>query len=680
MRKFHPGGKKEELRREIEDLHSRLKVAEEQINSLKNLSDNVVRLRETEKVLLESEERYRSLFNNMLHGFAHCRMIYKDGKPWDFVYLNVNDAFGKLTGLKNITGKRVTEVIPGIRESSPDLFEVYGRVALTGKPERLETYLSSLNTWFNISVYSPEREYFVAIFDNITENKHAVELLKASEEKLKYHFENSPLAVVEWDSNYKVKEWSKEAERMFGWKPEETIGKPINSLNLIHQDDLPVVAGTMERLSSGNEAKIISENRNITKSGQIINCIWYNTVLLDSNSQMASVMSLVEDITTRKITETKLKDAMEKLDIALENANIGLWDWDLKSGEFMWDERMEKMFGLIPGIFGNTYQDFENCVHEEDLPHLNHAIEKALKIDIPFETVFRTKPVNEKSKYISLKALLKKDSSGSPASLSGVCFDVTGMKSGTEQALIKLNEELLRSNRDLQQFAYVASHDLQEPLRMVSSFTQMLEQRYKDKLDDDGKQFIKFAVDGSKRMYDLLNGLLAYSRVQTKGKEFSKVKMNEVLVKVTRNLSLKITEREAVVDIKRLPVIFADESQMIQLVQNLIENSIKFSIGPPHITFSAKSDTDFHIFSMKDNGIGIEAQYFERIFKIFQRLHHSDDYEGTGVGLAICKRIIERHGGSIWVESQPDKGSSFFFTIPKNVKNDKKNILRYPSV
>lgn len=678
MRKFHQGKKDKELGRELEDLHSRLRDAEQTINSLKNSSGNVTRLRETEKVLLESEERYRSLFNNMLHGFAHCQMIYKDGKPWDFVYLNVNDAFGKLTGLKDITGKRVTEVIPGIRESSPDLFEVYGRVALTGKPERLETYLTSLNIWFNISVYSPEKECFVAIFDNISENKQAVELLKASEEKLKYHFENSPLAVVEWDANYKVTEWSKEAERMFGWKAEETIGKPITLLNLIHQDDFSIVAGTMERLSSGNEPKIISENRNITKSGQIINCIWYNTVLLDNNHQMASVMSLVEDITARKITETKLKDAVEKLDIALENANIGLWDWDLKSGEFIWDERMEKMFGLIPGNFGNTYQDFENCVHEEDLPHLNHAIEQALKIDIPFETVFRTKPVFGKSKYITMKALLKKDSSGNPACLSGVCFDVTGMKSGTEQALIKLNEELLRSNRDLQQFAYVASHDLQEPLRMVSSFTQMLEQRYKDKLDDDGKQYIKFAVDGSKRMYDLLNGLLTYSRVQTKGKEFSKVKMNEVLIKVTRNLSLKITEREAVIDIKRLPVIFADESQMIQLVQNLIENSIKFSIGTPHISFSAKSDTDYHLFSVKDKGIGIEPQYFERIFKIFQRLHHADDYDGTGVGLAICKRIVERHGGSIWVESQPDKGSSFFFTIPKYLKNDHKNILGSP--
>jgi light-regulated signal transduction histidine kinase (bacteriophytochrome) len=166
-------------------------------------------------------------------------------------------------------------------------------------------------------------------------------------------------------------------------------------------------------------------------------------------------------------------------------------------------------------------------------------------------------------------------------------------------------------------------------------------------------------------MYDLINGLLAYSRVQTKGKEFKLIKMADIFEKVKRNLGLMISEKNAVITRRNLPVVFADESQMIQLIQNLIENGIKFSREKPRIHFESKDNDDNFLFSVKDNGIGIEPQYFDKIFKIFQRLLPREDYEGTGIGLAICRRIVERHNGRIWVESKPGKGSVFYFTIPK---------------
>jgi light-regulated signal transduction histidine kinase (bacteriophytochrome) len=199
---------------------------------------------------------------------------------------------------------------------------------------------------------------------------------------------------------------------------------------------------------------------------------------------------------------------------------------------------------------------------------------------------------------------------------------------------------------------------------MVSSFTQLIQQKYKDKLDSDGNDYIKFAVEGSKRMYELLNGLLAYSRIQTKARELSFVSMNDVSEIVKDNLSLAISETDATIRFDDLPVIFADENQMIQLLQNLVENGIKFRKGSPEISVSVKSDTKHHIFAVSDSGIGIEPQYFERIFRIFQRLHRMDEYGGTGIGLAICKRIVERHGGTIWVDSRVGEGSTFFFTIP----------------
>lgn len=226
-------------------------------------------------------------------------------------------------------------------------------------------------------------------------------------------------------------------------------------------------------------------------------------------------------------------------------------------------------------------------------------------------------------------------------------------------------KELARSNAELQQFAYVASHDLQEPLRMVSSYTQLLAKRYRGRLDADADDFIGFAVDGAARMQKLIQDLLAYSRVGTRNLERQAVSMDSVLEYATDMLQLVIKDTGAAVTHESLPSIKVDERQMTQLFQNLISNAIKFrGQEPPRIHVSATRLDGEWLFSVHDNGIGIEPQYADRIFVIFQRLHNRDDYPGTGIGLAICKKIVERHGGRIWMESEPGKGSTFFFTVP----------------
>lgn len=234
----------------------------------------------------------------------------------------------------------------------------------------------------------------------------------------------------------------------------------------------------------------------------------------------------------------------------------------------------------------------------------------------------------------------------------------------SEEELRKTVADLERSNAELERFAYVASHDLQEPLRMVSSYTQLLEKRYKDKLDANAHDFINYAVDGAKRMQNLINDLLTYSRVGTRGKLFEPTDCKAVFDAAIANLDAAIKENKAKVTYDPLPMVMSDEGQLVQLFQNLIGNAIKFhGKKPPRVHVSARPDGDKWVFSIKDNGIGIDPQYFERIFIIFQRLH-SEGYPGTGTGLAIAKRIVERHGGRIWIESAPDKGSTFHFTIP----------------
>jgi len=226
-------------------------------------------------------------------------------------------------------------------------------------------------------------------------------------------------------------------------------------------------------------------------------------------------------------------------------------------------------------------------------------------------------------------------------------------------------QELARSNAELQQFAYIASHDLQEPLRMVTSYLQLLERRYKDRLDESANDFIDYAVEGATRMKTLINDLLAYSRIETREKSFERIDCNNVVKQAIANLQLAINENQAVITWDGLPELAADSTQLIQLFQNLIGNAIKFrGANSPTIHISAELQNEKWFFRIKDNGIGIGPQYAERIFVIFQRLHSRTEYPGTGIGLAICKKIIERHDGKIWVESEPGKGAAFCFTLP----------------
>jgi light-regulated signal transduction histidine kinase (bacteriophytochrome) len=253
-----------------------------------------------------------------------------------------------------------------------------------------------------------------------------------------------------------------------------------------------------------------------------------------------------------------------------------------------------------------------------------------------------------------------------------------------EETLIQQAKELTRSNAELEQFAYVASHDLQEPLRMVTSYVKILAQDYEDRLDADADRYINYAVDGANRMKVLINDLLAFSRVGSQGKPVEPTDCGRVMEQVTSDLEEAIKESRGKVTWESLPTVMADGTQLAQLLRNLVGNGIKFrGEAPPHVHVSAElaspgaglSEAQGHtggewLFSVCDNGIGIAPKHHARIFQMFERLHHRSEYPGTGIGLAICQKIVERHGGRIWVESQPGKGSTFFFTIPLREEDD----------
>jgi PAS domain S-box-containing protein len=244
--------------------------------------------------------------------------------------------------------------------------------------------------------------------------------------------------------------------------------------------------------------------------------------------------------------------------------------------------------------------------------------------------------------------------------------DITERKKAEKTLNLKL-EELRRSNEELEQFAYVSSHDLQEPLRMISSYLQLLQRRYQGKIDDKADKYIYFAVDGAARMQVLINDLLEFSRVTTRAEKPEPTDCEAVLNQVLSNLDLYVKQNKAAVSHDPLPEVVADSTQLVQVFQNLIINGIKFhSEETPIINICAEKKAKEWVFAVKDNGIGIDPQYSEKIFEVFKRLHNKEQYPGTGIGLAVCKKIVERHGGHIWVESELGKGSTFYFTLPIN--------------
>ena len=267
---------------------------------------------------------------------------------------------------------------------------------------------------------------------------------------------------------------------------------------------------------------------------------------------------------------------------------------------------------------------------------------------------------------VSLSGSVMRDDDGEIQGMVCVAQDITERKR-THEMLERQTQELARSNSELEQFAWVASHDLQEPLRMVASYTQLLSKRYKGRLDADADEFIAFAVDGATRMRRLINALLELSRVGTRGKDFEATDCDAIYDRTLVNLQGLVEESGAVVTHDRLPTVMGDVTQLGQLFQNLIANAIKFR-GDEQLTVhvGAEQRNGHWEFCVRDNGIGIDPEYAERIFVVFQRLHGKGDRPGTGIGLSICKKIVELHGGRIWVKSQPDEGAAFYFTLPLN--------------
>jgi PAS domain S-box-containing protein len=370
------------------------------------------------------------------------------------------------------------------------------------------------------------------------------------------------------------------------------------------------------------------------------------------------------DIAARGLAEDALREGEERFRNLANNISQLAWMADEKGSIFWYNQRWFDYSGTtLEEMAGWGWQKVH---HPDHVQRVVDKISRCFQNSEVWEDTFPLRGRDGNYRWFLSRAVPIRDSEGKVLRWFGTNTDITEHKESDEH-LVKTVAELKRSNDELQQFAYVSSHDLQEPLRMVSSYTQLLAQRYKGRLDSDADEFIAYAVDGCNRMQRLIQDLLAYSRAGANGKPHHEISGADTLQKALENLRTTIAQSGAVVTHDSLPALRTDETQLTQVFQNLVGNAIKYrrtEVPQVHVSAAKNGDNEW-IFSVRDNGLGIDAQYFERIFILFQRLHGRDEFEGTGIGLAICKKILARLGGRIWVESQPEKGSTFYFALPE---------------
>jgi PAS domain S-box-containing protein len=486
----------------------------------------------------------------------------------------------------------------------------------------------------------------------------AEEGLRVSEEKFRLLLDGvQDYAIFMLDPQGQVASWNAGAERIKGYRPKEILGH--NYSRFFTQEDIE--RGRPDeilRMTAAN-GRHEEQGMRVRKDGSRFLASLTFTALRDTDGELRGYSEISHDLSESKETEAKYRGLLEAAPDAMVVVNQG--------GEIvLLNVQAEKQFGYSRDEL--VGQKVKNIIPEGFAERLiadgtrTAAEALAQQIGTGIELYGRRKDGSN----FPIEIMLSPLESAEGILVTAAIRDITEGKKSKEH-LVKAVGELKRSNDELQQFAYVASHDLQEPLRMVASYTQLLAQRYKGRLDSDADEFISYAVDGSNRMQRLIQDLLAYSRAGTNGKALREISSDKALKEALTNLRAAIEESGAVVTHDLLPAITMDETQLVQLFQNLVGNAIKYRTPEvPYVHVSAaKNGGNEWIFCVRDNGMGIDPQYFERIFIIFQRLHGREEFKGTGIGLAICKKIVERVGGRIWVESQPEKGSTFCFALPE---------------
>ncbi|MGA2090636.1 MAG: PAS domain S-box protein [Endomicrobiales bacterium] len=629
----------------------------EDFNRLRIYGTDITKRKLAEKKLHESEEKYRRIIETVNEGIVIAdkegKIEFVNDKMADMLGYRIDDIIGKW-GV-DFLAKEQKEKITANREklvSNNNIKDEYCFLRKDGTP--LWTVGSSSTLFDDNGTYIAN----LSMHTDITERKRAEQAKQNALDRFYLVLSNMTFGVLLVTGDGLIEFANQHFCDMYHLKetPEElrkfTSREIVEKIRNEYVD--PDQAATRIR-EIVDLRQTVHDEEIVMRDGRIY-LRDYIPIPLSENK--VSRLWTQKEITKLKHVENALRDSRERLDLALLSSRMGIFDWDIINDKRTWSSGVHALLGTKPETFTGTAEEFFEAIHPEDRNTVQSALAKALKTG-EYETEYRVVWPNGSIHSIAARGKVHRNNAGHAVLMIGVCWDITDRK--------KTEEALLASNRELEQFAYVASHDLQEPLRMVASFTNLLEHRAQGLLDEKSQTFMRYIIEGSSRMQTLIEDLLAFSRVGRLEAARHLVNCNSILDNVITDLSKTIKVKNATITHDNLPRLMANESTMSRLFMNLVSNALKFckKEEPPRIHIAVVRTHNEWQFAVSDNGIGINPKYFDKIFMIFQRLHGRDEYPGSGMGLAICKKIVTNYGGKIWVQSQPDKGTTFYFTIPQ---------------
>ncbi|MEZ5014616.1 MAG: PAS domain S-box protein [Chitinophagales bacterium] len=606
--------------------------------------------------LQESEFHLKFFFDNSDEGMC----ILRDGK-----FQMVNKALLKMFGYsdeKEMLNRHYLEFVdPELHSFVDDIVRRNVNEAYRSRVVRKDGTLRNVEVKGKTISYD-HQQLRISVLRDLDEPQKVLNKIRENEERFKAIFQNSTFGILLTDTEGNIMEVNNILVDRLGFERSDMLR--MTMLDIIYPEDKARTKIYLKDLIEKKVSRTYTERRLLKKNGT---ATWSKITsnLLENISDRDLVMSVVEDIEFQKSNEQALIESEEKFRAVFESSPMGI------------------MITRKPGVIVDV-----NTAVADMMGYSEHELKGMSVIDLTHPDDLETTIENNMKlysggiqHYSTEKRYIRKDGRAFWAKtvvsfmhvvndevITVAVVENIDRRKKTEQTLEQKNKELTHINQELEHFAYVASHDLQEPLRTITSFIQILDKRYGDQLDEDGQQFMGFVVEGAKRMQTLIHDLLEYSRINRFNNAFEKIDLNEIFDTVNRVLKDKIESNDALVMSENLPTVYGSKLQLTQVFQNLIDNAIKFrGKKKPEIIISLNDMHDKWELVFRDNGIGISPEYYQRIFVIFQRLHTLEEYTGTGIGLAVCKKIIERHGGEIWVESKPGKGSAFHISIAKNL-------------
>jgi PAS domain S-box-containing protein len=658
------------------------------------LSYDVTELVEARKRVEENEEKYRSLFESMDQGFCVIEMIFDEkGQPVDYRFLEANPMFEELTGLKGGLGKTARELVP---ELEAHWFIRYGNVALTGKAIRFTEGSDAMGRWFDVYAYRAGGEgsrRVALLFTNITEQRKAQAAMQASEERFRQMVEHAPAAITLTRGADMILESVNEPMLQIIGKtdPKDVLGKTLLEVvpELAGQEVFKALQRVMEtgKPYRGTEIPV---KRLIGGRQEMFYVNLSFTPIIESGKTTA-VLHLAIDVSAQVHARHKIEENSEALQMAIDIAELGTFVVDLGRNRAQFTSRVARWFG-----FRETELDMQavfDAIHASDRERVVNEITNTRKNESfsRHDITYRVPdPLTGAERYLRSLGRTFFNKEGKAIQISGVIQDVTTQVQYQQQiehseALLQQRvkermQELEGKNRELEQFAYAASHDMQEPLRKIATFSNFMLEYNNAQLDERGKGYLAKIGASVQRMKNIIDDLLQYSHQTREDRQFLPTDLSEVIAEIESDLDLVIEQKGAVIEKEPLPTVVAVHNQLHQLFYNLITNALKFSKPglPPYIYIGCEerygadlpqipnldSEKLYVLITVKDDGIGFEQEYAAQIFTLFKRLHGRSEYEGTGIGLALCKKIAENHGGAIWAEGRQGEGATFHVVLP----------------